>query len=286
MDQQVDPAHGLDHGCGRRRVAGECDRASGTSGAEHLLGEHRLPGPEDHRLPALERAALPAGRDAERVRHVGVESPGTGRLDNGIAERFWPVVDGERANLVVVTPDHRPRLEFDRLQWVGELPEDAPQGSQQVAQPCRPIEGQGNLAAAQREGLQHPGQSEIVIRMKVGQEHLFEVDQAHVGPEKLPLRTLAAVDQQAIAAAADERCRRRPLGCGSRTRRPEEHDVQIHAASVPRPSRTPAYGRYRGCAPARGWSRRRGAPPTPPPTAAHPQRDHPGRWSQSFSSSC
>ena len=62
------------------------------------------------------------------------------------------------------------------------------------------------------------------------QKDIREVDQADVGSKELPLRALAAVDEQSIAASADECGRGGPLGCGSRTRRPEKHDVQIHGA--------------------------------------------------------
>ena len=60
------------------------------------------------------------------------------------------------------------------------------------------------------------------------QEDVLEVDEPDVGAEQLPLCPLAAVDEQAIPAAPDER-RRRPARRGRRGRgRSEEDEVEIH----------------------------------------------------------
>ena len=68
--------------------------------------------------------------------------------------------------------------------------------------------------------------------MEVRQKDVLEVDESDIGAEELPLRALTTVDQQSIAASTDKRGRSGPPGCGSRTRRPEEHDVQIHGSGV------------------------------------------------------
>jgi len=75
----------------------------------------------------------------------------------------------------------------------------------------------------------------------VRQKDVLEVDEADVGPQELPLCALTAVDQESVAASTNERGRGGPLGCGSRTRRPEEHDVQIHYSSL--------FQTARGCLP-------------------------------------
>ena len=63
----------------------------------------------------------------------------------------------------------------------------------------------GTLAAAEREGLQHPRQAEDVIGVQVREEDVLEVDEPGVRAEQLALRPLAAVDEQPVAAAAEER---------------------------------------------------------------------------------
>jgi hypothetical protein len=67
-----------------------------------------------------------------------------------------------------------------------------------------------------------------VIRVEMRQEDVLEIDEPCVRPEQLPLRSLAAVDEQAIAAATDQRGRgsagRRRRGA----RRPQEDEVEIH----------------------------------------------------------
>ena len=143
------------------------------------------------------------------------------------------MVDGERADLVVAAVERVARRELDRLDRIGEVPEDTPQAREQVAQAGRAVDRQRHLAPAQREGLQHPRQAEVVVGVEVRQEDVLEVDEADVGAQELALRPLAAVDEQPVAAAADERRRGRPLGGGSRARRPEEHDVEVHRASLP-----------------------------------------------------
>ena len=146
------------------------------------------------------------------------------------------MVDRERADLVVAAVDRVARLELDRLDRVGEAAEDAAQDAEEIAQPGRAVEAERQLAATEGEALQHPRQPEVVVGVEVRQEDVLEVGETDVGAQELALRALAAVDQQLVAAAADERRRGRPLGGGSRSRRPEEHDVQIHRASVSPPT--------------------------------------------------
>ena len=75
-----------------------------------------------------------------------------------------------------------------------------------------------------------------MVGVEMRQEYVLEVGETDIGAQELALRALTAVDQQLVAPAADERRRGRPLGRGSRSRRPEEHDVQIHRASVSPPT--------------------------------------------------
>ena len=67
-----------------------------------------------------------------------------------------------------------------------------------------------------------------MIGVEVRQEDVLEVDEADVGAEKLPLRALAAVDEQPVAAAPDERRRRPARGGGGGRGRPEEDEVEVH----------------------------------------------------------
>jgi hypothetical protein len=63
----------------------------------------------------------------------------------------------------------------------------------------------------------------------VGDEELLELDQADRRPHELPLRALAAVEQQPVAAAPHERggqaAPRARRGAGGA----EEEDVEVHA---------------------------------------------------------
>ena len=64
--------------------------------------------------------------------------------------------------------------------------------------------------------------------MQVREEHLLEVDEPDVGAQQLALGALAAVDEQTLATAPDQRRGRCALCRRCRPGRPEEHDVEVH----------------------------------------------------------
>ena len=80
-----------------------------------------------------------------------------------------------------------------------------------------------------------PGQAEEVVGVEVREEDLLQVGQADRRALQLPLRPLAAVEEEPLAAAADEQRRRPALRGRHRGGRAEEDDVEIHAAILGRP---------------------------------------------------
>ena len=72
-----------------------------------------------------------------------------------------------------------------------------------------------------------------MVGVEVGEEDLLEVDQADRAQE-LALGALAAVEQQPVAAAADERRGQPALRRGRRAGGSEEQDVQIHGPILTR----------------------------------------------------
>ena len=94
--------------------------------------------------------------------------------------------------------------------------------------PRGPCTLSGSVATAQRERLQHPRQAEVVVGVEVREEDVLEVDEADVGAKQLALRPLAAVEEQPVAAAPDERRGRCPARPSARSRGPEEDDVEVH----------------------------------------------------------
>ena len=62
----------------------------------------------------------------------------------------------------------------------------------------------------------------------MGEEDLLQLEEPHVAPQELPLRPLRAVEQDPLAAAADQRGGRSPLCRRRRPGRPEEDDVEVH----------------------------------------------------------
>ena len=139
--------------------------------------------------------------------------------------------DLERGQAVVVADQLVAGTQLLELDGVRETSEDPPQRAEEVAQPRRAVDRDRHVAAAERERLQHPGQPEVVIGVVVGQEDLAQLDQPDVGPQELPLCALRAVEEEPLAAAAQEQRRRCTLRGRHRAGRAEEDQVEIHEAS-------------------------------------------------------
>ena len=182
-----------------------------------------------HRLPSLERASLGAWRDAEGVGGLHVETARARILDERVAHRRDTVGDREGGQAIVLADQLVAGPQLLQLDGVSEPPENAAQPLEELAQPRRPVDRDRNLAPAQRESLQHPGQAEVVIGVVVGEEDLPELDQPDVRPQELALRALGAVEEHALAAAAQQQRGRRPLGGRHRPGGSEKDEVEVHA---------------------------------------------------------
>ena len=66
-----------------------------------------------------------------------------------------------------------------------------------------------------------------MVGVEVGDEDLVQVDEADRGAEQLPLRALAAVEEQPVAPAADQERARRAARGGSAPGGAEEDDVEV-----------------------------------------------------------
>ena len=155
------------------------------------------------------------------------------------------MVHPERGDPVAVALELVVRLELHELDREGHPSDHRIEQLEQARQAARPVDGERALALPQRERLQHPRQAEHVVRVEVRDEQLLELDQpdrAH----QLPLRALAAVDQQAIAAAPNERggqpAPRARRGAGGA----EEENVEVHRG--PMLTRRRARGGRQACA--------------------------------------
>ena len=231
VDEDVGAVRCLDDVWRGRGVAGQREFPPRPSRTEHRVrGDDRAVG-QRQRLARLEHPALPAGGHAERVGRGDVEAARPLVLDERVAERADTVLDGERLDHILTALEPLARRQLDERERVRQPPEERTQRSEEVADPKRPVHGQRQLvAAAQREGLEHPRQAEEVVGVEVGEEDLLEVDEPAGRALQLPLRPLGAVEEQPLAAAADEQRCGRALRGRHRGRRPEEDDVKIHGA--------------------------------------------------------
>jgi hypothetical protein len=133
----------------------------------------------------------------------------------------------ERRDRVVVAAKLVVRPELDQADRVRVLADQRLQDLEQRLEAWRAVHGQGHLASAKAERLDHAGQTEQVVCVEVRQEDLLQVDQPD-RLEELALRPLAAVEEQAVAAAADQRGGQRAAGGRGRARGAEEEHVQVH----------------------------------------------------------
>ena len=118
--------------------------------------------------------------------------------------------------------------ELHELERVGQPAEHPAQRVEEIAKPGWPIDRQRHLARPQREGLEHSGQSEIVIGVVVRDEDLGQVDEADGRAQELTLSALTTVEQQSLAAATDEQRARRSPSSGRAGGCAEEDHVEIH----------------------------------------------------------
>ena len=120
----------------------------------------------------LERAPFRARRHAERIGCADVEPARPRRLDERVTDRRNAVRDRERLEAVVAALEHLARPKLEQLVLVGQPSEDPAQRGEEIAKARRAVDCDRHVAAAQREGLQHPRQTQVVIGVIVRQEDL------------------------------------------------------------------------------------------------------------------
>ena len=227
VDEQVGLVRDLEHARGRR-VAGDDDLPPGPRRAEHLLRADTSAPPGARRPPRLEAAEeRPSGTpSAARPRRRSGPGRGARRRRSRSPATPW----AHRRRRSGSRPGRgRRRPAARRARAVGELPEDPLQAAEQVHQPRRPVDRERDLAAAERERLQHPGQAEVVVGVVVGEEDLGQLDQPDGRAQKL---ALGASPQSTRIRSPPRRTSvaREPAPAGrDRAGRPEEDEVEIHA---------------------------------------------------------
>ena len=225
------PSH-VEHLRRRARIPCQDDLAAGPRRAQHLFGDDRTPTGHVNRLAGLQASEERPFGDAEGAGGLDVEAPRPGILGEAVPVRGNAVLDRESEDPVVAAVASFAWAQLAQIDLVRQLAEDPPQDREEVDKAGRPVDGEGHLAPAKREGLQHPRQAEIVVGVVMRQEDVGELDEAHRRPEELSLRALAAVEEDPVAAPANERAsetasRRRDGPGGS-----EEDDVEVHEPSV------------------------------------------------------
>ena len=154
------------------------DLAAGTGRAEHhVRRDHPFVRKRD-RLAALQHPSLRPRGHADGVGRLDVEPARARLLDERPADCRHPVTDRERFQPVLRPLEDLARFDLDELQRIVEPAEEAPQRAEQLVQPGRPVDGQRQLAAPERERLEHEREAAEVIRVVVRQEDLLQLGQA------------------------------------------------------------------------------------------------------------
>src|SRR5439155_26001391 len=146
-----------------------------------------------------------------------------------VPHRGDAVVHRVREDAVPVALEWLPRAHLHELELVREPPEDAPQAGEELAQPRRAVHGERELALPELERLEHPREAEVVVAVVVRDEDLIEVGQADRRAHQLPLRALAAIEEQPITPTPDEQRRRGAGGGRGAARRAEKDEIEVHA---------------------------------------------------------
>ena len=164
----------------------------------------------------------------ERPRGLDVEAPRPVVLDERVAVRLDAVVDRERRDQERAEADLLVGLELGELERVAGPADHRPHRPEQRAQAGRPVDRQRPLARAQVERLEHPEQAEPVVEMEVRDEHRADVGQPDRA-QQLLLGALAAVEEDPLAAGAQQQRGQPAARGGNRSGRAGEEQRQVHA---------------------------------------------------------
>jgi hypothetical protein len=205
VNEEIRLTRDLEHLERRPRVAGEDDLPARARGSEYLLGTHAASLWEVDGLAALEPSEERALRDAQRARGFEVEATRPRVLDDAVAVGPDTVLDCEGEDPVIAALERVSRRELLQVDVVGELPEDPAQDAEELDEARGPVHLERQLAPPEREGLQHPGQAEVVVRVVVRQEDLVELDEPDGRAKELPLGPFTAVEEDAVAPAPEQR---------------------------------------------------------------------------------
>ena len=232
VNEYVGVPGGLAHRVRSASVAGEDDLAPGPRRAENLLGAHRRAAGQLDALAALQATKKRPLGHTQTSSFVEAEAPWAPLLDECVAVRRHAVLDLERLDSVVAPTDPVSGAELDQRELVAEPAEHAPEDPEKIVEPGWAVHRERHLAPAQSERLQHPRQSEVVVRVVVRQEDLGQLDEADGRAQELALRSFPAVDEYPLAPAAKQRAREaapsRRHGAGGS----EEDEIKVHTRSL------------------------------------------------------
>ena len=115
------------------------------------------------------------------------------------------MIDRERVQSVLATLEDVAGLELDDGERIRQPPEERLEVPEEVTRALRSVHRQPDLVpTTQRKCLQHPRQAEDVVAVEMRQVDLLDLGQPHRRALQLALRSLRAIEQQALASASQQ----------------------------------------------------------------------------------
>ena len=169
---------------------------------------------QDHRLADSEARAQRPGRNAERVETLGQQMAAPGRLEQVTEALRLVMADGEAAHAIAASGEHRTRFErdqADRHRGPAAWPDASRYFATKPAVSSLPwiatSPGRSNKPRVDEQAAE----TEHMIEMRMRQQDVIEAAETSAGAQQLPLRALAAIDQEALAASAYQQRRQTAL---------------------------------------------------------------------------
>ena len=198
------------------RIAGKYHAQPLTRGTQHLRRLHRS-ALHGNALPFLQQLPL-LHRHPQRLGLLRRKFACTGQLQP-VAKAFYPVLCGKRHQPRTGRPAIAQRIQRQRLarhkhlrlHRIGQRAGQCPHRRPDIRQALRTQQRKRPCAALRPQSLQKARQTKDVVAMVVGQADGICPHQVHARTARCRLRALAAVPQQAVAAAGSKRRRECPV---------------------------------------------------------------------------
>lgn len=200
---------------GRLRIAHDDELFRTFGRPENVLWLDRPAIGQYHRPSFSELSADRAVRNAERRQAVRLEMPARSAREDEAKTVRVAMADREACDGEIALVDDLIRRDGDELErdWRRAIAEDPGKHAGDEREGARTAVNRHDVRdILETERGKKAGNAEHVIEMRVGEQEPFRAPDAHAAAQQLALRSLAAIDEDALAARHDEQVRMIALG--------------------------------------------------------------------------